>query len=266
MQNFTINNFENTLIKLKIKKGDNIFIFPELFRLGKLEGVYDSQTYYSTILNSIKKIIGSNGTIFLNTYTFDNSRQNKNFINESKNSTSGALSNFILKKKIIRSNHPLFSVAGLGKKSREICKNNSTHNYGYLSPYYKMMHIKTKILCLGPEFSRNPFTHTAEYFVGVPYNYNKIFKKKVIQNKKVINKKFISFVRYLNLNLEYDYKKIDKKLKSDKIIKQKKIGSGYITVGDSSNFFDYVCKILTKNLHGLLKKNPNYNLKKYPYY
>ena len=266
MQNFTIKNFKNTLIKLKIKRGDNIFIFPELFRLGKLKDVYNRQKYYSTFLTVIKKIIGPNGTIFLNTYTFDNSRQNKNFIYESKDSTSGTLAKLFLKKKVIRSNHPLFSVAGLGKKSREICKNNSTHNYGYQSPYYKMMKIKTKILCLGSEFSRNPFKHLAEYFIGVPYNYNKIFKKRVIQNNKMIKKEFISFVRYLHLNIEYDDKKLDKKLKSEKIIKQIKIGSGYITVGDSSKFFDYVCKILKKNVHSLLKKKPTYSVKKYPYY
>ena len=266
MQNFTVNNFQKTLIKLKIKKGDNIFIFPELFRLGKLKGANDSKTYYSSILNKIKNVIGSKGTIFLNTYSFDCSRLNKNFINESTKSTSGSLSNFFLKQNIIRSNHPLFSVAGLGNKSKDVCKNNSTHNYGYLSPYYKMMKINTKILCLGPEFSRNPFTHVAEYFVGVPYYYNKIFKKKVIKNKKVINKNFISFVRYLNLNFEYDFKKLDKKVILNKIVKQQKIGSGYISVGDSSIFFNYMCEVLKENIHGLLKKKPNYNIKKHPYF
>lgn len=266
MKSFTINDFENTLIKLKIKKGDNIYILPDLFKLGKLKDAYDNQKYYSMIFNSIKKIIGTNGTIFLNTYTFDNARQNKDFIYESKNCTSSALSNFFIKKKVVRSIHPMFSVAGLGKKSREICKNNSTHNFGYLSPFYKMMNIKTKILCLGGDFSRNPFIHVAEYFVGVPYCYNKIFKKKVIKNKKVINKKFIYFVRYINLNIEYDFKKINKILKSNKIFIKKKIGSGYISVGDSSQYFNNVCKILSNNVHGLLKKNPNYNKKKYPYY
>ena len=85
-----------------------------------------------------------------------------------------------------------------------------------------MMNIKTKILCLGGDFSRNPFIHVAEYFVGVPYSYNKIFKKKVIKNKKVINKKFIYFVRYINLNIDYDFKKINKILKSNKIFIKKK--------------------------------------------
>ena len=129
-----------------------------------------------------------------------------------------------------------------------------------------MMDIKTKILCLGGDFSRNPFIHIAEYFVGVPYHYNKIFRKKVIQNKKVINKNFISFVRYHNLNVKYDFKKTNKKLKSNKIFIQKKMGSGYISVGDSSQFFNCVCKILSNNIHGLLKKKPNYNKKKYPYF
>ena len=122
MKSFTINDFENTLIKLKIKKGDNIYILPDLFRLGKLKDAYDNQKYYSMIFNSIKKIIGTNGTIFLNTYTFDNARQNKDFIYESKNCTSSALSNFFIKKKVVRSIHPMFSVAGLGKNLERYAK------------------------------------------------------------------------------------------------------------------------------------------------
>lgn len=265
MESFSTNQLKKVLSELDIKKSDNIFVLPELFRLGKLDKVYDSKKYYSTILDCIIKKVGPTGSIFFNSYTFDRSRLNKNFIVESTSSTSGAMSNLFLKKRIIRSEHPLFSVAGLGKKSKEVCKDNSIHNYGCQSPFYKMMSLKTKILCLGPEMSRNPFLHMAEYFMGVPYCYNKIFKKNVIKNKKVIKKNFVTFVRYLDLKYEYDFKKLEKILKSQKIMKQKKIGSGYISVCDASLYFDHICNILSKNIHGLLVKKPNYKFDKYPY-
>ena len=265
MKSYSITKLKETLIKLGLKSNDNVLLVPELFRLGKLDGVYKSEEYYSAILNAILKIIGPKGTIFVNTYTFDRSRLNKNFISETSVSTAGAFSNFFLTKSIIRSNHPLFSVSGLGKNAKLVCANNSTHNFGYLSPYYKMMNINTKILCLGVEMIRNPFSHVAEYFMGVPYCYNKIFKKKVIKNNKVINKKFVSFVRYLNLEYAWDIKKLENLLKKKKIIKFKNINGGYVSICYSIKYFNYICSILSKDIHGLLKKKPNYKLDSYPY-
>lgn len=265
MKSYSITKFKKTLINLGLKSNDNVLLVPELFRLGKLEDVNNVEEYYSTILNTISKIIGPKGTIFVNTYTFDRSRLNKDFVNETSVSTAGAFSNYFLKKRIVRSNHPLFSVSGLGKNAKTVCSNNSSHNFGYLSPYYKMMTLNTKILCLGIEMIRNPFSHVAEYFMGVPYCYNKIFKKKVIKNNKVINKKFVSFVKYLNLKFDWDVKKLEKLLIKKKILKYKKINSGNISICHSAKYFDFICGILSKDIHGLLKKKPNYNLNRYPY-
>tara|TARA_B100001250_G_C19798754_1_gene789983 strand:+ start:118 stop:918 length:801 start_codon:yes stop_codon:yes gene_type:complete len=265
MKRFSIIKFNKTLKNLGLKTNDNVLLVPELFRLGKLENVNNAEEYYSTILNTILKIIGPKGTIFINTYTFDRSRLNKDFINETSVSSAGAFSNYILKKKVVRSNHPVFSVSGLGKNAKTVCSNNSSHNFGYLSPYYKMMNINTKILCLGIEMIRNPFSHVAEYFMGVPYCYNKIFKKRVIKNNKTINKKFVSFVRYLNLKFAFDINKLEKLLIKKKILKQKKINGGNISICHSVKYFDYICGILSKDIHGLLKKKPNYDLNRYPY-
>lgn len=267
MDTFSIKLFEKKLKELGIKKNDNLYIVTELFRLGRLENVHNSEKYYSLILDIITKIIGPKGTIFLHTYSFDRSslEKNKNFISETTKSTLGGLPNLFLKKKIVRSDHPLFSVSALGKNAKFVCENNSTHNYGYLSPYYKMMKIKTKILCLGSLISNNAFIHTAEHFMSAPYMYNKIFQKKVIKKNKIINKSFIFFVEYVHLKFEHDFQKIYKLLNKNKLVKQKKINNGYISVCESNSFFNFICNILLKDIHGLLKKKPNYKLNKYPY-
>ena len=74
MKRFSIIKFNKTLKNLGLKTNDNVLLVPELFRLGKLENVNNAEEYYSTILNTILKIIGPKGTIFINTYTFDRSR------------------------------------------------------------------------------------------------------------------------------------------------------------------------------------------------
>ncbi len=266
MKYFTKKEFRMVLIQLGLKKNDNIFIFPETFRLGRLIGAKNKEEYFKSLLNEIMKIVGNKGSIFINTYTFDNSRKNKNFIYESKECSSGHFSNHFLRmKNTKRSMHPIYSVCGIGKMKNYVCQNNSTHNYGSLSPYHKMMMINTKVLSLGAEVSRTPFLHCSEYFVGVPYYYNKVFKKKVFKNGKEVQRKFISFVRYLNLNLLYKFKKIELNLKKKKIVKIKKLGRGFVSIVDSNSLFNSINQILIKDIHGLLEKNPNYDLKKHPY-
>lgn len=267
MKKYSIIQLKKTLKKIGLKKNDNVFIFPELFRLGMLIEAEDKEDYYSKIIDTILEVVGPKGTIFINTYTFDRSRLNKDYESETSMSTAGALSNYFLKKSsVIRSLHPLFSVSGLGKNAKEVCSNNSTHNYGHLSPYSKMMKINTKILCLGSELIANPFTHVAEYFMGVPYSYNKIFKKKIIKNSKTVKKNFISFVRYMHLKYAFDTVKLKKLLsKEKKMIRSKNINTGRITICESTNYFNFICNILSKDIHGLLIKKIKYKIDQFPY-
>ena len=52
-----------------------------------------------------------------------------------------------LVQKVVKSNHPLFSVAGLGKNPEKYAK-IIQHIITDISPYYKMMDIKTKFYVL----------------------------------------------------------------------------------------------------------------------
>ena len=220
--------------KLEIKKGDSIYLMPELYRLGKLQGVFDSFTFYKTFIDEILKQIGPKGTLSMNTFTFDNSRKNKNFYNTSKKCTSGKMSEIFLGyKNIKRSLHPLYSVTSIGKYKKYVCSDNSSTNYGYNSPYQRLFELNTKILSLGSNITRSPFLHCAEFYCGVPYCYNKIYKKKVFENKRHVKKDFTTFVRYLHLDRDYDFDKIDNLVKHKKIIKKYKIGRGHVSICNS---------------------------------
>lgn len=266
MLDITEKNFQKTLNFLKIKKGDTIFLMFELWRLGKLKGAKNSNQYFNFFLKQIINRIGKKGTLAVNTYTFDNSKYNQNFVYEKKECSSGKISEIFLNfKKVSRSIHPLFSVAAIGKNKNFICKYNSSSNYGSNSPFDRLLKKNCKVLALGINLCQNPFLHCAELNASVPYMYNKIFGQKVLFKKKIIKKDFISFVRYKNLNYEYDFKKIEKILNKKKIIKKAKLGKGYISVCASLSFFNLISETLKKDIHGLLLKKPNYDKKKFPF-
>ena len=111
-----------SLKKIGIKKGDNLFINPEIFKLGIYDTKKNFNNFYQDYFDSLMNVIGKTGTLCINTYTFDTLRFNKRFVYESSSTTSGKLSNLFLKQnKTIRSLHPVFSVAAIGKNANYIC-------------------------------------------------------------------------------------------------------------------------------------------------
>lgn len=256
MKPYTTKDIEISLRKIGIKKDDSVFINPEIFKLGKYKDAKNKREYYKNFYLVIKKIIGLDGTICVNTYTFDTLRYKKKFIYENNKCTSGEFSNLILgEKNCTRSNHPVFSVTAIGRLSKFICQNNSFHNYGYNSPYHKFLKINGKILNLGMDPWRNPFNHVAEFLVGVPYCYNKLTVVKYFKNNKKKNFIFSSFVRYLNLELKPNYRILEKELLKKKIIKKFNLGDGFLYSVNAKKYTDLCINILSKNQFAFINKS-----------
>lgn len=264
MEKYDLNDIKTSFSKLPIKSGENIYICPELFRFGLFKNA-NKNSYYSSFYNEIKKKIGSKGTILINTYTFQVLRYSEKFIYEKTTSSSGEFSEFIRKLNgAVRSEHPVFSVSAIGKKSKFFCTNNSFHNYGEESPYSRFLKVGGKILNLGMDYHLNPFLHVAEYNIGVPYLYNKLTKVKYYKNKKIKNKIYSTAVRYLNLNLRGEFQLLRKELKKLKIYRSK-LGSGFIYLYDANEYYDTVIKVLNNNFLNISKKNIGFKKNEYPY-
>jgi aminoglycoside 3-N-acetyltransferase len=266
MIKYTSKEIYLALKKSGLKKGDTILICPQLYTFGKLQGVESNQKYYKIFFDIIKSIIGSNGTVCITSYSFQTMRHGENFYLEKTKCTSGEFSEFIRKLKgSLRSMHPTFSVCAIGKNKQKICSNNSYTDYGYDSPFDKMLKLKTKVLNLGMEPGYNPFQHVAEFLYGVPYRYNKLLNVKCFKKGKKIKKHFFSFARYLDLKWIYDMKILNKKLEQKKIYISAKLGSGKIYCFYASDYIRLVLELLKKNPYILLDRIPNYKNNKIPF-
>ena len=67
---------------------------------------------------------------------------------------------------------------------------------------------------------------------------------KKIKKKKIY---FSSFVRYLNIDLVSNYKKLKNKLSESKIVKKVALGDGHIYLYNSKQYMDLCLNILTDN-------------------
>ena len=266
MQKYSINDLEIGLRKVGLKRGQIVYINPEIYKLGVLKEAKNKKDYFKIFFDTIYKIIGKSGTIVVNSYTFQTLRYNKKFIHESTSCTSGAFSEYVRKKNgSIRSLHPVFSVTAYGKFNNKICKNNSLNNYGHGSPYSNFLKLKGMMLNLGIDYAANPFSHVAEFEAGVPYCYNKFTKVRYFKNRKKIPKTFSTFVTYLNLGLKNDYSKLNKKLSLKKIIRSIKLGSGNIHFYSVLKYYNLLINELKKDQFFLLKKPPRFKKGKLPF-
>ena len=262
MKNYNRGNIKISLKKLKLKKNDLIYVNPEIYKFGNMDDARNRNDYYKAFYEEIFNLIGKNGTIVSNCYSFQVLRYDKKYNNKTTTSSSGNWSEYLRTLKgSVRSDHPVFSVVAVGKLKNEICKNNSFNNYGANSPYEKFLSLNGKILNLGMDPSLNPFRHVMEFKQGVPYCYNKY--------TKINNKTYSSFVRYMNLNQRNETNIINKRIRSmmykAKIISESKLGSGNICIYNVRDYCKIINRILTNDILGLIDNKVIFKKGTYPF-
>jgi len=263
MKSYSIKELLRGLKAVGVKKGDLLYLVPEIFKFGQLKQDQKFKNPYEIFYKCIKDTIGPSGTLCINTYTFDTLRHKKKFIYESKFTTCGGFSDLILSKKnVVRSLHPVFSVASIGKKAKFICSGNSQHNYGYNSPYEKFLRLNGKILNLGQNYWSNPFSHVAEYMIGASHYFNKFTNVEYFKNGKKRKKNFSSFVRFLSYEIIDIHKKLKLEIDKSKIVKKFKLGDGYIYCLDAQKYLKICLDILSKDQFSFIKKEKFINSQK----
>ncbi len=202
----TENEFKDNLIKklkkLKINKTKNLFITSELSILGKTN--IQKEKLLKIILDTLKKIMGKNYSIFSPSSTMNLCNSNKIFdIKKTKSYMMGPLAEYIRSQKnSVRSIHPYWSVVCIGKNSN-LLKKVSPHAYGAGSSWDVMLNLDTVQLNLGIHPSKAvSLVHHIETVVGVPYRYNKEFIHKIKSYGKIYKKKFYLSSMYLNKDIK----------------------------------------------------------------
>ena len=201
-----------------------------------------------------------NITLIIPTYSYTN--KGIFYVHKTPSHLS-VLTKWVLQQKnIVRSEHPLFSLAGIGE-SKKILENVGKSAFGKNSIFNRLNNKKSCLIHLGrPLEYGNTVIHYVEQLCGADYRFNKKFKTKVFNKKKYIGTDYSVFVRSLK-NPENDYVsntiKIAKKLKKKKIAKEK---GNYkeltnITFLDYSRAVDFMCNEFYKNQSIFIGKNKN---------
>ena len=166
----------NDFRRLGILKGDFLFITADLLRVGYFnESKSQTEKDWVQILFDV---VGDEGDVIVACYnkTFFKFKKNNNLIfNKNIESSSGALSNILLKSnKCFRSNHPTNSYIGFGKRALNILKDHDKTKGSY-QVVEDILQFKPKNLMIGTIDKQNaPMAfHQVQHNLG--YNYKHPF-------------------------------------------------------------------------------------------
>jgi len=240
--------------KAGLQEGDTIFVHSDISVFGKLKTT-DRGFFLEALIDAIKETVGVSGTIIMPTFTYSFCKNETYDVRNSK-SDVGTLSEFFRKQSdVIRTNHPIFSVAIWGKnKSKYIdigrdCFDNS-------SIFGKLHKDKAKIVFFGAPFNSCTYIHHIEQMMPIKYRYFKTFKGKIKMDDNEYEDEYTYFVRHLDKNVILDTTKLERYLLNNNLMKQAILGNGEILVIDSDLLFDEGTKMLKKFPYFFLKEAP----------
>ena len=248
-----INEIEKILIKSKVFNYKYVYIYSDL-RFFLLFHNKNPLIFINKFLNLfLKKKI----TLIIPTFSYTTKGK---FDVRKTPSKLGFLSNYILNKKnSLRSSHPLFSFAALGK-NKKILQNIGKSAFGKDSAHVRLYKNNSCYLYFGrPMILGNTLVHHVEQKFKVKYRYEKKFSTNVYSGNQYISKNYTAFVRKNMKNHKYifNFKKVYKKIKNDPYLfnygDPKKFKN--ITVHPYDNFYERIEQLIKEDKNIFINKN-----------
>lgn len=197
----------NNLIKaFEIKQDDFILLTGNftscLLKQKKLNKNYDPNIFIDEMIN----ILGHNGTLALQTFSWDFCNKLIYDIKNTKSKT-GFLGNVVLQRKdFIRTKHPIYSFAVWGKMAEELKRLENSSSFGAGSPFEYFYKYGAKMIIVNLKLDHSfTFVHYVEQKYQVSYRYEKNFESFYINENGVKSKRTYSmYVRDLKRNVKTD--------------------------------------------------------------
>lgn len=257
-EGITKNDMENSLRKVGLKSGDTIMVHSDISTFGKIGDIKNKEIFMNKILDCFIRVIGSEGTLVVPTYTYSFCK-NQIFNPAESKSTVGTFSEFIRKRKgSIRSEDAIFSHAGFGKNAELLLNNVGKECFGKESFFKRLLECNGKIVNFGKVFDIT-FMHYIERYFGVDYRFDKRFSGKIERGKLVEKSEFVYYVRYLNsdgMDVVYKMENLENALKEKKLLNKIELGNSSITLSKATDCFEVGLEMLGRNEYAFLAKNP----------
>ncbi|MBO05632.1 MAG: hypothetical protein CMI58_01075 [Parcubacteria group bacterium] len=246
-QNITKDYIISALKELGLKQGEDLMVHSGLGEIGKLADIKDGNKLGNIIIDLMIDLIKPGTLIFpVYSYSFCNKEE---FNPKESLSTVGALTNIFWKRKdSIRSLHPIFSIAAIGKDAEHYTEIKNNVCFGKETFFDRLVESHVKVLGFGTRLvAALTLLHHTEQMNNVPYRYIKSFEGSIRTGNTVKEEKFEYFVRNLDMDTYFRLDKIEKFLSKHDAFNSIPFGGSRIDIVESSKVFNLLSKELQKN-------------------
>ena len=160
-----------------VEAGDVLLLHSSISRtLRRMRELGSADSSPDLILDSFLAAVGDEGTLLLPLFNFDFTK-GVPFDIRSTPSQIGALTEVgRLRSGAVRSGHPIYSFATLGRRAEDFRGLTNVSGYGADSPFGELHRLGGKIAILDlPDQNSQTFYHYVEESLDVPYRYRKSF-------------------------------------------------------------------------------------------
>lgn len=249
-------DFLSGLRAVGVRTGDTIFVHSAVLAFGK-PVISENRVLLATLSDALKKAVGKNGTVIMPTFTYSFTKKEPFDVRRTPSGVGSLTEHFRKERTVIRTRHPLFSVAIWGKKATIFSKTLLRDSFGKGTIFDLLHKENAKIVFLGASIQSMTFLHYVEQMHGVPYRYMKSFAGIMIDGKKKYPAECSFYVRYLSKNVETDTAKLEAALRKKKLLCEARVGGGVIRAVEARDCFKEGMRMLDDDIYSLLKKRPS---------
>lgn len=267
MISYSRDDIKRAFIGAGLRRGQVIYVQSDLTTPGRLEGCRRREDFCAAYFDAVFEVIGPEGTLVVPTYSTQVARFDIDFVLEETPSLMGIFSEYVRQKKgSVRSPHPLHSLTAFGARKDAICRDVGCGNFGFDSPFWKLLEEKAKILAIGLDSGYAVgIAHFVETVCGLPYVYNKLLKWAPTIRGKKDPRPYYASVRYLDLDIEHDLGPWAAHIKKMDGLKVASLGAAKVYMADYETVFNEGVKLLRQNPYFLLKNPPVFQYGKIPF-
>lgn len=173
----------------------------EISRAGVME-IRDR--YCAYVLDSLLDVIEDSGTLLVPTFCMSYASYGEPYHHEKTPSEVGPFTEYFRKREgVIRSLHPMLSIAGIGVNAAAILENIGKSGYGVCSPFMRFNDYRVKFLFLGLPLAKGlTYLHHLEHLYGVNHMYHKSYDFPVFKDNVLQPGPWLCFRRYLGIGIE----------------------------------------------------------------
>ncbi len=235
-------DFVKGLRDIGVVEGDVVFVHSDITVFGKL-ATKDRQVLLGGLVEALKQSVGEAGSIVMPTFTYSFCEGESYNLRESP-STTGVLTEYFRRGPgVVRSDHPIFSVACWGKKTRELVE-VGTDSFDDHSVFGILHGIDGKIVFLGAPFQSCTFLHHVEQGESVPYRYMKTFTGIITDGSETRKASSTFFVRDLEFDARLDGLGLDRHLTETGMMRRSSVGGGTVMAISAADLFEEGTRLL----------------------